>query len=316
MQSPITSIETIKELHSVKLKAAAVSSNRSTADHSVVHQQHDLLDLILKLQMSLDMNWVVGQFMNYLREQILFDGYEYKLAAPETIITHGRMAGHSCRYNLNFDDRDLGELVITRGRKFPESELILIENMLATLIYPLRNAIQHKLATQSAYLDALTGVSNRATFDAALQREMELAHRSQTSFSILVIDIDHFKQVNDNHGHRFGDEVLKQVATCIQSCIRSTDQLFRYGGEEFVVLLDNSDCEAGRVTAYRILQAVRKIAFQIEQETVSVTVSLGLTCLRQGDTVSDIFNRADQALYAAKGQGRDRLVCASHDASI
>lgn len=314
MQSPITSIETIKELQSVKLKSAGGRTEPAGTVPSPARQQQDLLDLVLRLQMSLDINWVLGQFMNYLREQIVFDGYAYSLAEPETQIQNGRMAGHSCRYNLDFDDQNLGELVITRGRKFPESELILIENLLATLVYPLRNAIQHKVATQSAFLDALTGVNNRATFDAALQREMELAHRGQTSFAILVIDIDHFKQVNDNYGHRTGDEVLKQVANCIQASIRGTDQLFRYGGEEFVVLLDHSGCDAAKVSGQRILDCVRQMHIDAEQEEpVQVTVSMGLTCLRAGDNVSSIFNRADKALYKAKQQGRDRLVCASHE---
>ena len=122
-----------------------------------------------------------------------------------------------------------------------------------------------------------------------------------------MFDIDHFKKVNDTYGHSAGDEVLKNVARQIEKSIRSTDQLFRFGGEEFVVLLSNSDCEiAGRI-AGRILDSVRLSTVTYKRETLEVSVSIGLSCLHAGDTADDIFNRADKAMYAAKNDGRDQV---------
>ena len=134
---------------------------------------------------------------------------------------------------------------------------------------------------------------------------MHLAERGNASFAILVIDIDHFKKVNDTYGHSAGDEVLKNVARQIQQSIRSTDQLFRFGGEEFVVLLNNSDCEIAGYIAQRVLGAVRESSVEYHRQRVSVSVSIGLACLKQGDKALDIFNRADAALYAAANDEKD-----------
>lgn len=270
-------------------------------------EQQARLDLALTLQMSLDVEWMLNKFMEHIHAYFLFDGFAYQCAQPAVQIESARQKGHSCSYQLQIEEMDLGRLEVYRGRKFVESELVLLENLLSILVYPLRNALQYKKARLMAYCDALTGIRNRSTFEESFERELHLAKRHQQDITLLVIDIDHFKQVNDQHGHAVGDELLIAVANRIQSSIRTTDMLFRYGGEEFVAVLTNSDCEASYDIAERILQSVREIELQTGSQALGVTVSIGLACRDAQDDRHSLFNRADKAMYAAKHAGRDQI---------
>jgi diguanylate cyclase (GGDEF)-like protein len=297
-------IKGLKEVKDIFTSAERVAPGKPLDDQL---RQQVTLDISLRLQMSLEIEWILSQFMELIHPYLSFDGYGYQLDEPAVLLRDGRQKGHQCSYNLSIDDMEMGSLVVYRGRKFVESELVLLENLLCSLLFPLRNAIRYRRATLSAHSDPLTGVNNRMTFDDAVNREMSLAQRCRQSFSILIIDIDHFKRVNDTYGHSAGDEVLKNVASQIQGSIRRTDQLFRFGGEEFVVLLNNSNCEVADYIAHRILAQVSASSVTYQQQDISVSVSVGLACLQKGDTADDIFNRADQALYAAKNHGRNQV---------
>lgn len=306
MQYQTSTSEMVKELKEVKdvFNGSPIRHERVENSERV---QQIMLDITLQLQTSLELEWVVSQFMDMIHAYLQFDGFMYRLEQPTTTVRRGRQKGHQCEYRLSIDQVEMGKLQVFRGRKFVESELMLLENLLCSLLYPLRNSIQYRSATLSALRDPLTGVNNRSSFDEALVREMNLARRSKQNFSVLVIDIDHFKKVNDNYGHSVGDEVLKHVADQIRNSIRNTDQLFRFGGEEFVVLLNNADCDVAGDIADRILETVSETVIQVNDKSLSVSVSIGLSCLVKGDTVDALFNRADQALYAAKNDGRNQV---------
>ncbi len=306
MQTQPSTLQMIKELKEAKGLFTAVEQAPGKA-RRVQIQQQAMLELTLRLQTSLEVEWLLEQFMQYLHSHLLFDGYEYSLPALQKHIIEGRQKGHQCSYNLSIENDQLGKLTIYRGRKYSESELMLLEELLCRLLYPMRNAIKYQQATQQAHFDSLTGVNNRSTFDCALKREMSLSERNKQSFSLLVIDIDYFKKVNDTFGHSAGDEVLKKVAETIQQCIRNTDLLFRYGGEEFVAILNNSDCDAAFEVAERILESVNEAGIEYMGQSLSVSVSIGLACLKQGDTGKSLFDRADKALYNAKDEGRNQI---------
>ncbi len=308
MQTQASTQEMTKELKEVKGIFAGQQATRTTAKPLDTHSHQQLmLELATQLQTSLEVEAVVQIFMQYLHAYMPFDGYRYQLSAPSVELIESRQQGHSCKYNLSLQEDSLGELIVYRGRKFVESELVLLENLICSLLYPLRNAISYQQALLLAHQDALTGVKNRAFFDESLQREINLAKRHEQSFSLMVIDIDHFKKVNDSYGHSTGDEVLKNVACNIQKSIRETDLLFRYGGEEFVVLLSNSDCASAYEIADRILGTVRNLSLSFQGKHLSVSVSIGLACLENQDSPHTIFDRADHALYAAKNEGRDQI---------
>ena len=306
MQSQTSTQEMIKELKEVRsIFSSCEKSDKKSYTREI--QQQAYLDLSMRLQVSLDIDWVVSQFMEHIHSYLLFDGYAYQCAEPEAKLQYARQKGHSCTYNLKIEQTDMGTLEVFRGRKFVESELVLLENLLTLLVYPLRNAIQYKKASLLAHSDALTGVRNRSTFDESLEREINLSHRHGQEFTMLVVDIDHFKKVNDSFGHSTGDDVLKTVSSSIQGCIRTTDMLFRYGGEEFVILLANSDCERSYVIADRILEAVRDIGMSVKGKKLDLTVSIGLACLKSQDNRHSLFERADSAMYSAKNEGRDQI---------
>jgi len=306
MQTQTSTQEMIKELKEVKnIFSHIEKSEPKSYSHEL--EQQARLDLAMSLQMSLDLDRVLNTFMEHIHAYLMFDGFAYQNETTTTQIIQARQKGHSCTYNLHLEEIDLGRLQIFRGRKFSESELVLLENLLTILVYPLRNAIQFKQAITLAHRDALTGVNNRTTFDDALGREISLAHRYDHDFSLLIIDIDFFKKVNDTYGHQAGDAALKRVAETIQKSIRATDMLFRYGGEEFVVLIGNTDREKSYLIADRILKSVREIQMQVSEQSLDLTVSIGMASLNMEDSGESLFERADSAMYCAKNDGRDQI---------
>lgn len=162
-----------------------------------------------------------------------------------------------------------------------------------------------------AVTDELTGVGNRAACNQALSLEVQRAQRYNIDFSVVMLDIDHFKFVNDQYGHDVGDVVLRVVANTIQKTLREMDVLCRYGGEEFLVLLPESDKQAAFQTAERLRLAVK--ALTLSEVPMPITISLGVATLASWDTDLTFVKRADQALYRAKDKGRD---CTELDGSI
>lgn len=140
-----------------------------------------------------------------------------------------------------------------------------------------------------------------------LQRDIHTAVRQQQLLSVLMIDIDHFKRINDRHGHSAGDHVLTQVAQHIQQQLRATDALFRYGGEEFLAVLPNTAEHYAVLVARRILDHLALLKIQSEQHNVKVTASIGCAVLAETDTVDSLLRRSDRALYRAKNNGRNQV---------
>ncbi len=306
MQTQTSTQEMIKELKEVKnVFSNCEKPGKQRFDHEL--EQQARFDLAMSLQMSLDVDTLISKFMEHAHAYLLFDGFTFSSTQPEIQINYARQQGHRCTYNLEIEGVALGVLDVYRGRKYIESELMLLENLLTLLIYPLRNAIQFKKASLLAHCDALTGAKNRSTFDESLDREINLAQRHGQNFTLLVIDIDHFKKINDTYGHSSGDEVLKLVTRTLQDSIRATDMLFRYGGEEFVILLSNSDCQQSSWIADRVLDSVRHINMQLSGQALDLSVSIGMACLDTQDTAKTLFDRADAAMYEAKNEGRNQV---------
>jgi diguanylate cyclase (GGDEF)-like protein len=160
-------------------------------------------------------------------------------------------------------------------------------------------------------LDPLTGLSNRRAYDSVAPVEIDRCLRRGRTATLLVVDIDHFKQVNDTYGHGFGDSVIRMLGATIANSVRSTDYAFRYGGEEFVVLLPGLDRTMGLEVADRIMREFTNCSPSTPDGTRPFfSVSIGLAQLRQGDDVQALFGRADAAMYRAKQDGRCRTVVA------
>jgi two-component system, cell cycle response regulator len=161
-----------------------------------------------------------------------------------------------------------------------------------------------------ATTDGLTGLTNHRHFQSLLDQRLALAKRYQKPLSFILCDIDHFKAVNDNHGHPAGDAILKGVAQVISAQARETDIVARYGGEEFALVLPETDSAAARSLAERIRAAIEAKAFPIAGgSSLKITLSLGIATFPEAaDAKQELIDRADQALYAAKRGGRNRWV--------
>jgi diguanylate cyclase (GGDEF)-like protein/PAS domain S-box-containing protein len=172
-----------------------------------------------------------------------------------------------------------------------------------------RKSLEDELRLQSI-TDALTGLYNRRHFLSLVETEMERARRHQAPFSILLIDVDWFKQYNDSFGHGEGDVVLKAVGNAIRENFRTIDTGFRYGGEEFLVLLPGTPPDGAVVSAERLRTRFSSVPFRPDPEADprSVTLSIGVAGYRDGFSVDDLVRAADRAMYTAKNSGRNRTV--------
>jgi len=161
-----------------------------------------------------------------------------------------------------------------------------------------------------AMVDPLTGLANRRRFVSAAKRELDLAYRHQQPLAILLLDVDHFKAINDAHGHLVGDRVLVEVSRRCEQALRTTDLLARWGGEEFIVLLPNTPVEQAQQLAERMRRAISATAqLQLSEREVQVTVSVGAAGAMPGQSpmLDELIRLADLELYKAKHSGRDRV---------
>ena len=169
-------------------------------------------------------------------------------------------------------------------------------------------SINEKLRYErAARVDALTGIHNRRWFDETVDRLLGRSALDGVSFSLMFIDIDHFKSVNDAHGHAIGDTVLRTVAECLHAGIRVVDLVARYGGEEFVILLRGITLAESRLVAERLRRDVQRRCKKIDGQEIAVTVSIGVAERVDSESAADLLAAADRAMYQAKELGRNRV---------
>lgn len=266
------------------------------------------------LYQYLEMDHLIDKFSGQLHSSVPFDLLTFKCAELGQ-----RLEKLFCkpaveyRYQLGFsiDDRQarLGVMEIGRNRQFLSSEIRLIKARVAKLAGPLRNASLYMKACQSAYRDPLTGVKNRAALDATLSLDTATGSSALIPQVLMVCDVDRFKAINDNCGHVVGDEVLRQFATTLQANTREGDLVYRYGGDEFVIALSNSIKDGGREYAERIRQSIQRNTLYVANACINLTTTIGLTEVRQDESLDEAFLRADDALLAGKKSGKNRVVC-------
>lgn len=269
----------------------------------------NVLALTNVLQTTLDLKQQIELTADAARRLVDTDALRFVHQAESADVSIGHTVGHKANYDLIIDGESLGNVSFYRERPFQEDELQELESLLCALTYPLRNALAYRQAVERALRDPLTGVQNRNALSVALEREIETSRRHKTPLSMLVLDIDHFKHINDNFGHSFGDDVLRAVAQTAGVTIRRCDEIFRFGGEEFVILARYTDQDGAAQLAERIRRDIEAIG-TVNGMDASVTVSIGIAVMPPAESADNLFDRADQALYRAKQQGRNRWVMA------
>jgi diguanylate cyclase len=227
----------------------------------------------------------------------------------EAISEHvrGSLAQHQSSM-LTFKERLTGLSGNSEGQAWrqlcEEAERILqptlkLSNEMAQAYDEIRQQTHLLMSFTEVRTDPLTGVSNRRALDETLNNLFAMKSRYQTLFSLILIDIDHFKQVNDRQGHLHGDNILREVAQHLDDCVRETDLVARFGGEEFVLVLPQTDLAGASILADRVRRLIG--------EKARVTVSGGVATVLDGDTPGALLARADSALYSAKSAGRNRI---------
>ncbi len=190
-----------------------------------------------------------------------------------------------------------------------------VEHMVSIVSICLENNLNYELMRRTSHLDTLTGVNNRRFLEQRIGEEIDRSQRNDEPLSCLFLDLDHFKSINDNHGHQAGDLVLSLVAGMIKKQLRSNDVLARYGGEEFVALLSNIGEAKAEYIADRIRERAKDLPITYAENDIHVTISIGLSEYRPShspaistkDIAVQLIHSADTALYSAKKNGRDRV---------
>ena len=181
---------------------------------------------------------------------------------------------------------------------------IFVSNYYANMTYNIRNHL-----TYTSNFDLLSGLYNRRQFIYLAQKELSRIKRDKSSLSLILMDIDHFKKVNDTYGHPCGDCVITQISETIENSLRSEDVIARWGGEEFIILLPNTDSTQVAILAERLRLTIKNQKFVCSEADLKVTVTLGLTTINQHAlSLDDLVEKAVQSLYIGKENGRDQYV--------
>lgn len=265
------------------------------------------LNLMKQLQATLDIEQILRTFFNEVQHLVPLDGCHYQAESVGLILDFGETGRHRCNYELSLNDEQFGRLGFSRSRRLQEKEMKLLESVMEVLVYPLRNALLYRKALATAMIDPLTGLNNRGAMAVTLNREMDRMRRHNQDMSILMIDIDRFKEINDRYGHLAGDDVLRQVAQLIDNTIRGCDACFRFGGEEFLVMLTDSNLPLARMIAERLRHTIGTQT-RSPAPNGSVSISVGVAHFDNESDWPELVDRADRALYQAKQAGRNRVV--------
>lgn len=272
------------------------------------HQGDDLMvRLCRRLTTTLALEELIAVFADELGCLVPFDQFTYRhrIGHRDFVYASGLGGPHRCDYQLSLEGVSYGSLVLTRRQRFGEDELAAVEQLLGVLICPLRNACQFARVEQAALTDSLTAIPNKRALDMALQRECGVGDRHGDISSLILVDLDHFKTVNDTYGHVVGDHLLRATAGELDRATRAGDGIFRFGGEEFAILLPHTGEAEAIEVADRIRRFIDDIAVECGGHPVAVTASAGVATRREGEKPEQWLTRADNALYQAKEQGRN-----------
>lgn len=217
-------------------------------------------------------------------------------------------------HSLSLGAQPFGALIISsrEASSLGQDRLRVLQSATNHLALAMRNSLEFRKTKARADHDGLTRISNRQNFDTRLREEMKRHQRHQDELSLMMLDLDYFKSVNDTYGHQAGDMVLQEVGRILQKTLRESDFPARYGGEEFVIILPQTREEQAWVLAERLRTVIGKTTFRFHKKRFRVTASIGISGVKPGSLTPPetlIFN-ADQALYRAKTSGRN-MVCSS-----
>ena len=271
------------------------------------HTSDVMARLARRLSTTLSLEAQLSILAEEMTDMVPFDSlnYRHRIARQDFVFSTGMGGPHRCEYRLSLEGHQYGTLTLHRRQRFSEEELTGIEMMLSGAICHIRNACQFIAIEQTALTDSLTGIGNKRALDEALQRASAMADRHGAPWSLILCDLDHFKLINDNHGHVVGDHILARTAEKLEQALRNSDTVYRFGGEEFAILLPHTNEQEARDVADRIRAAIESIRVDGGETPLTVTASCGVAMHLTDEQPEQWLARADEALYRAKAAGRN-----------
>jgi len=260
--------------------------------------------LTSQLQTSLEIQQQLDIFSMYVGRLLSITGIRLNTAFGQHSAAGSSDSGHTYKSLLVLNQQCLAEVHYHSDQPFSpmqQRDLLLLEG---EWLFALRNALVVARLQQMALKDPLTALGNRRFFDDTFAKAIQLSRRRQQPCALLLLDLDNFKQLNDNYGHAMGDELLIIVADCMREALRQTDSLFRFGGDEFAVILADDDADSADLVARRLLKAINQHYKCLQY---GVSASAGLAYLQLHQAAEQFFAAADRALYEAKSSGKANL---------
>lgn len=269
--------------------------NKTGAVFSVYYNERPS-SLLSILQTELELLPLLRLYLDQVRQRISLDGLILHWQGQQYVMGQVE-SSYRLTMEWTIDDNDQIKLAYVSSQRFNSQVHQQLDWLQRQLHFPLRNALRYESMRQHSRTDHLTGLGNRAAFDEQANNYVAQARRSQQKLAVMMMDLNHFKQVNDNHGHLMGDRVLKAAADCLRIATRDSDLTFRFGGDEFAVLLTH--CSPGSCQAVQ-----QRIQTQFDSHTLlsklGVTASIGEALWSPADNVDSWLSRADESMYRAK----------------
>ncbi len=265
-----------------------------TNDHENNYRK---LALAEQLQTSLELQVLLNIFAMEVSKYVDFSGLYFKNAEVSAAVRGSKAGRKERRFDLKINQKYLGTLTYALNSPISLTNNKILKELHQLIIYPINNAIKYQQAMLLAMQDGLTGLGNRRYFDEQLKRAMHHANRQHSTVGMIVCDLNKFKLINDTHGHHIGDDILIQFAQALRASVRDSDSLFRFGGDEFAILIEDASKQSLDIIEERISEA---LAVNTLLTKYQVTCSLGFTLMNRADDEKSFFKRADKMLYRQK----------------
>jgi diguanylate cyclase (GGDEF)-like protein len=255
------------------------------------------LVLLEQLQTTLDLDKILNIFSMEAAKFVDFSGLNFKSEFSENAIRGSRKAKSEKSFELKINNEYIGILTYQINSPISLTNHKILRELHQYLVYPLKNALSYQQALLLARQDSLTDLGNRRYFDEQLKRAMHQAKRQQSQAGIIVCDLNKFKAINDTFGHPTGDKVLQQFSKVLKASVRDSDSVFRFGGDEFVILVEDASKQSLHIIEHRI---ENEISCNPLLKEYQVSCSIGMCFMKNSDTEASFFERADEALYQNK----------------